>query len=93
MRVHGTAQLLANMALQHQPGVSEILAKKKKRKEPKNLKSVKWNENHLFTVHTLGWKETVARDPKERKGRPPYLTPPAENLATDLGFALCSLHW
>lgn len=40
----------------------------KKGKEPKNLRSLKWNENHLFTVHRLGWKETVAREPKEKKG-------------------------
>lgn len=42
--------------------------KKKEEKEPKNLRSVNMNENHLFTVHRLGWKETVARELQEKKG-------------------------
>lgn len=71
MRVHGTAQLQASMALQYQPRLPGILAQKKKKKEekePKNLRSVNMNENHLFTVHRLGWKETVARELQEEKG-------------------------
>lgn len=47
--------------------VPGILAKKEE-KEPKNPRSVKWDENHLFTILRLGWKETVARGPKEKKG-------------------------
>lgn len=70
MRVHGTAQLQASMALQYQPKTARNPSKKKKKeeKEPKNLRSVNTNENHLFTVHRLGWKETVARELQEKKG-------------------------
>lgn len=60
---------------------------------PQNLMSVNRNENHTFTISRLGWKKTLATEPQDKKERPPYLTPPAESLTADVGFALCSLHW